>query len=243
MGDQSTAMGDGTTASGDMSTAMGHLTTANGEYCTAMGYGINATESQSLSVSGNAYAKSFLKHADSRLAVAVRPANTSEMLTQLRNLEVVEHSRSANYCSHFNVSAEQCAAERTIGLIAQQVAAVVPEAVRSGGSMRLMAQTASKDTNGNRAGTHKELEHISAVQSIDLHVLLAKVVGAVQAQSNASERQLNRLSAQNDRLTAQNEKQSKQITALSTQNQLLAEQVAWLMNNTQALLDVQHRVR
>ena len=35
--------------------------------------------------------------------------------------QVVEHSRSVNYCNHFNIGAEQCAAERTVGLIAQQV--------------------------------------------------------------------------------------------------------------------------
>ena len=38
--------------------------------------------------------------------------------------QVVEHSRSVNYCNHFNIGAEQCAAERTVGLIAQQACLV-----------------------------------------------------------------------------------------------------------------------
>ena len=172
----------------------------------------------------------------------------------------------------------------------------MPEAVSSGGSLRLMAQNASQDNDTGEGGdTHKELEHITAVQSIDLHVLLAKVVGAVQAHSSDSDRQLKQLLRQNEKLTAQNEKQNEQIekltaqnekqnnqiekqhkqsdrqlkeiktliaqaetqnkqmekqhkhiekqheqmTALSRQNQLLAQQVAWLMNNTQSLLKAQ----
>jgi len=51
------------------------------------------------------------------------------MLQVVRSLEVVEHGRTANLCAHLKRNATECTAERTIGLIAQQVAAVEPRAV------------------------------------------------------------------------------------------------------------------
>ena len=108
---------------------MGMKTTASGDWSTAMGKNIEAKEDNSLAVSGNVYAADFRQQADARLAGAVSHADSSRML---QALQVVEHGRSHNCCTHLNRTSAQCAAERTVGLIAQQVAMVEPRAVSSG---------------------------------------------------------------------------------------------------------------
>jgi len=250
-GECSIAMGSGTTASGLSATAIGQTiasgkdsfalgygTTAKGDYSMAMGQFTTAEESQSLVVSGNVKAKNIHIRADARLADDIRPANATELLRIVRSLQVVEHSRSANYCTHLNLTAEDCAADRTIGFIAQQVAIAAPLAVSSGSSLRLMAPT-PKGNITMAAEELVELERVDNAQSIDVHVMLSQLVGAVQAQSDENmmlvqqnEKQHEQNKKQNDQITALNE----QMMALKKQNELLAEQLRALMNQTQALL-------
>ena len=63
-------------------------------------------------LSGNAYAKAFKQQADARLAAAVAPASRSRMLKAVRELEVVEHGRSQNYCAHLRRNARHATHSR-----------------------------------------------------------------------------------------------------------------------------------
>merc|ERR1712166_1230219 len=172
LGDFSTAMGHTTNASGVFSTAIGSVTTAVGDFSTSMGHSITANEKESLAVSGNVHAKNVQICADNRIAAQIHPVDTTAMLDAVRQLQVVEHGHSANYCTHLGLSEQDCAAERRIGFIAQQVGTAAPHTVRSGTSLRLMKQ------NGKEAPV--DLERVDDVQSIDVHAMLAHLVGAVQ---------------------------------------------------------------
>merc|ERR1712166_191291 len=172
IGDLSTAMGHTTNASGVSSTAIGSVTTAVGDFSTSMGHSIAANEKESLAVSGNVHAKNVQICADNRIAAHIRPVDTTAMLDAVRQLQVVEHGHSANYCTHSGLSEQDCAAERRIGFIAQQVGTAAPHTVRSGTSLRVVKQ------NGKEAPV--ELERVDDVQSIDVHAMLAHLVGAVQ---------------------------------------------------------------
>merc|ERR1719345_319090 len=110
-GDFSTAMGHATNASGVFSTAIGSVTTAVGDFSTAMGHSITANEKESLAVSGNVHAKNVQIRADNRIAAHIRPVDTTSMLDAVRQLQVVEHGHSANYCTHLGLSEQDCAAE------------------------------------------------------------------------------------------------------------------------------------
>merc|ERR1712166_1012934 len=170
----STAMGSETNASGVFSTAIGSVTTAVGDFSTSMGHSITANEKESLAVSGNVHAKNVQICADNRIAAQIHPVDTTAMLDAVRQLQVVEHGHSANYCTHLGLSEQDCAAERRIGFIAQQVGTAAPHTVRSGTSLRLM----KPKQNGKEAPV--ELERVDDVQSIDVHAMLAHLVGAVQ---------------------------------------------------------------
>ena len=163
-------------------------------------------------LSGNAYAKAFKQQADARLAAAVAPASRSRMLKAVRELEVVEHGRSQNYCAHLRRNASQCAEERTVGLLAQQVAKVEPRAVSAGMSLELVEPRASllPPAGVRKAGARKEknpvklLEKVKGVQSIDLHVIVAQLVGAVQAQAEQIDELQKTVKAQAELLAARN---------------------------------------
>ena len=157
-------------------------------------------------MNGKVYAADFVQAADGRLTSAISPANTSRMLQVVRSLEVVEHGLSRNYCTHLQRDAAQCVAERTIGLVAQQVATVEPRAVSAGTSLKLVTHDAKTLADAKPAAAHAAghaaghamgraagrsmptvLENVEDVQSIRMSVLVAQLVGAVQAQASQIE--------------------------------------------------------
>ena len=213
-----TALGFWTVASGQAATALGQSTSAHcggGYACTAAGWNINNTESQSLAVSGNVHAKNVkLFGSDARLAGAVADADTAQMLAAVKKLRVVERAPSDNYCRHLGRDPVACGKDRAVGLLAQQVAGVIPDAVGSGASLTLVdavnytVMEAAADPRNHTP--LPVLEEVEAVLGLDVHALLAQQVGAIQA------------------LTARLEAKDAQIAAIVKQNESLAKRVAVL---------------
>jgi hypothetical protein len=218
-GDGSTAMGGSSTASGDGSVAMGFKTTASGVASVAMGVSIKAAADEALVNSGTISGKTLAFQADHRLISDARPADPDTMLLNVQSLQVVTHVPSANVCRHHNRTVAECTgpAGRTIGLLAQQVATVVPWAVTSVSSLTLT--TGRQEAHGagqvaaggggrpdSAADADEVVEHVEAVQSLDVHVLVAQLIGAVQS-----------LSKQNQEQAALNQKQVAQIKELQIQ--------------------------
>ena len=249
----STAMGLSTTASDCASTAMGCQTTASGAKSTAMGLSIEAKAEEALVNSGTINGKSLTFFADERLVAGVQAVDTAAMLRNVRSLKVVSHTPSVNYCRHQNRAAEYCAGDRTVGLLAQHVGAVVQGAVASVSSLKLTDgnHTHHEPEHGRQAevSTAKPsasptrslapppaatvLEHVESVQSLDVHVLVAQLVGAVQAQSTQMEAQTKQIEAQSKQNEAQSkqiEVQSKQIEAQSKQIEALNVKMATITN-------------
>ena len=142
----SVAMGDNTHATGGMSAAFGSGTVAacGGDYpagigCVSMGHGITNNETQSLAVSGNVTASGFRYFgADARLSKNVKAADPATLLANIEKLDVVTRAPSDHYCKHQGRAPAECAGDRAVGLLAQQVGAVIPEAVGSGASLALV---------------------------------------------------------------------------------------------------------
>ena len=88
--------------------------------------------------------------ADSRLARNATDADPATLLKNVEKLRVVERAPSAAYCKHQRRDPAACARDRTVALLAQQVAAVVPGAVGSGASLTLM-DSAKADRAAARA--------------------------------------------------------------------------------------------
>lgn len=179
-------------ATGAGAVAMGVGTAATATASAAMGQGITANETESLALSGTAYAKDFRFITDARLVKNVRHADPATMLRALGRLSVVTHEPSDHYCAHQGRAPEHCARDRVAGLLAHEVAAAIPGAVRVGTSLTLSDRT---------GGT---LEHVPDVRSLDVRALLAQLVGSVQA------------------LRAQNEAQAGEIAELKKTVALLS---------------------
>ena len=172
-------------------TALGQNTVANcnkgapvgeGGACTATGYAVNNTEGEALVNSGNIHAKNIkLFGSDARLSTNATDVDPAALLQNVERLRVVERAPSANYCLHQRRDPAACARDRTVALLAQQVGAVVPGAVGSGASLTLM-DSAKADRTADRARA-PVLEEVEALQGLDVHALLAQLVGAVQALS------------------------------------------------------------
>ena len=62
--------------------------------------GITANETESLALSGIAYAKNFYFNGDPRLVEDVHDVEPSQMLRNTEKLRVVSHAPSRNYCRH-----------------------------------------------------------------------------------------------------------------------------------------------
>ena len=132
-------------------------------------------------ISGNAYAKNyFFNSGDARLLANVTDADTAKMLDDVNRLRVVEHAVSENLCKHQGRAPADCARDRAVGLIAQQVAGVLPRAVASGTALSLV--DAARAGGPGRARP-PVLEHVPDVASLDVRALLAQQVGAIQALS------------------------------------------------------------
>ena len=155
-----------------------------------MGNGITNNKTEALANSGDIYAKNyFFNNGDARLVANVTDIDTSQMLANVNRLRVVEHAPSKNYCRHQNRDAGECAMDRTVGLLAQEVSEVIPAAVGSGTSLTLRDATKLYDINKEKEGGRNStlalpvLEEIKDVQALDARVLLAELVGAMQALS------------------------------------------------------------
>ena len=110
------------------------------------------------------------------------------------------------------ISSAQCTDERTVGLIAQQVATVEPRAVKSGTSLKLVeprnlptslveSGTVTPKDKPRVAGTarYKQprlLEAVDNVQAIDMSVIVAQLVGAAQEQARQIEKQARQMEKQ-----------------------------------------------
>ncbi|GMH98267.1 hypothetical protein TrVE_jg6129 [Triparma verrucosa] len=167
-----TAMGFHTTASGSFSTAMGYGCTASALYSTAMGASVEATESESLAVSGNVHSKNAFLHADERLVTGVTDVDTDGSLEAILGLRVVSSRPSEAHCKHMNKTETECENNaRSVGLLGQQVQETMPEAVSSGTSMKLVGSD----------------ESIDNVVGLNVHAMLANLVGGMQAQAREIE--------------------------------------------------------
>lgn len=199
-GSITTALGSNTTATGDFGTAMGYSTIANcgatepseWQACVAMGFNINNTESEALGVSGNVHARNVkLFGADARLAQNVTDASTKALLENVEQIRVVHRRLSKNYCRHQGQTETQCQNQSLtsagVGLLAQQVETVIPDAVSSGVSLTL----------AERSGSYKNggiiLESLENMKGLDVHALLAHLIGAVQALSQQNKELVHRV--------------------------------------------------
>ena len=202
-----TAMGFHTLASGSFSTAMGYATTASQLYTTAMGASVEAKQQEALVVSGNIHAKNVHVAADRRLLANIQPEEPKTLLSSVLKLNVVSSSPSQNYCRHLNRTADQCAQQRTVGLIADEVMNVVPSAVNQDAVHQNLG-TGARDFPSQAAPI--VVEHVANVQGLSLHSLLAHLVGGMQAQS----KQIQALQEENKALAAQVKKMTNAVTAL-----------------------------
>ena len=235
-GPKSVAMGYGTNASGYGSVAMGDSTTASGEFSLAMGRLIEASADNSLVNSGEIHGKYLAFVADQRLVTDIQPVNSATLLEAVTSLKVVTHTPSPSLCAHQNLTAAECAGSRTVGLLAQQVAPVLPGAVRSVSSLTLATPEAPPRRRDALYRSREEeakparevLEHVKDVQALDVHTLLAHLIGAVQAQSDQIENlkqenkkqseQIGKQSEENKKQSGENKEQSGQIAAYGKSN-------------------------
>jgi len=174
-------------ATGPGAIAVGIGTKATATASAAFGKGITANETESLALSGIAYAKNFYFNGDPRLVEDVQDVEPSQMLRNTEKLRVVSHAPSRNYCRHQGRAAADCARDRSVGLLADKAPS---DAVREGTSLTL-----GDPTRGGRM-----LEHVAGVQSLDVRALLAQLVGSVQelsAQLHSKDAQIAVLAKQN----------------------------------------------
>ena len=149
-------------ATGPGAIAVGIGTKATATASAAFGKGITANETESLALSGIAYAKNFYFNGDPRLVEDVQDVEPSQMLRNTEKLRVVSHAPSRNYCRHQGRAAADCARDRSVGLLADKAP---PDAVHEGTSLTL-----GDPTRGGRV-----LEHVVGVQSLDVRALLAQL--------------------------------------------------------------------
>ena len=208
-----------------------------------MGYRTQASEDEALVNSGSIHGKNLGFVADQRLTADARPADPTALLGTVNELKVFTHAPSANYCAHRNWSRADCAGARTTGLLAQQVATVLPAAVSTPSTLTLTKLVSRKPRTsanatarvrgggspaaqrGGAGDSRAEVtERIQGVQSLDVHVLIAQLVGAVQAQSQQIAEQSKQNEEQSQQIAEQSRhamQQDKQIEEQSTQ---IAEQ-------------------
>ena len=159
-----------------------------------MGYSLSTDEAAALANSGNIYAKNFIfNRADARLSKNVKAADPAALLANVNKLRVVARAPSRNYCRHQGRDPIACAREdASVGLLAQQVAGVIPGAVGSGASLTLVdTAKVAKDPRAHAP----VLEEVKAVQGLDVHALLAQLIGSVQALTEQNRALTRRLAA------------------------------------------------
>ena len=178
MGRSSFAVGFSTQATGDVSTSLGNFTIAVGNASVAMGAGITAHEDESLAVSGDVYARNFLFHADERLMHDVStPTAQSSDVPKDGMLGDVGALRVVEYAESDGTTVSSLP-PRTLGLIAKEEDARVRSGVTVGGT-------------------------IGRVKSLDLRVVVAQLVGAVQELTAQNKAQAAEMKAQAATIAAQ----------------------------------------
>ena len=75
------------------------------------------------------------------------------------------------------------ARDRAVGLIAQQVGEVIPEAVGSGASLTLVDKTKIDITEEDPHKRAPVVGEVDGMLGLDVHALLAQQIGAIQALS------------------------------------------------------------
>ena len=125
----STAMGFYTQASEIYSTAMGFYTEASGRYSTAMGNGSHATGIGELYNSGNVKGLSFVSTSDKRVKQNISPFTGA--LSKVRLLSPKTYFYNTVEFPRFEAEKNK----PQIGFIAQEVEAILPEAVTTGGDI------------------------------------------------------------------------------------------------------------
>ena len=172
-----------TTMGWDTTTKCGHNATVNG-YCVAMGTGVTNTENEALVNSGNIHAKNVqLFGADARLSTNVTDADPAALLANIEKIKVVTREPSDVYCKHQGRDPASCAADRAVGLLAQQVGEVIPEAVGSGASLTLVDKTKIDVTEEDPRKRAPVVGEVDDMLGLDVHALLAQQIGAIQALS------------------------------------------------------------
>ena len=151
----------------------------------AFGKGITANKTESLALSGTAYAKDPRFINDVRLVQDEKTIDPATMLRDTKKLQVVSHA-PYNLCRHQGRDPADCARDRSVGL-----RSLPAGAVSSGTALTLAVR-------GGRV-----IEQVDDVQSLDVRALLAQLVGSVQelsAQLHSKDAQIAVLAKQNQEL-------------------------------------------
>ena len=165
---------------------MGIGTCAVASASAAFGKGVTANKTESLALSGTAYAKDPRFINDVRLVQDEKTIDPATMLRDTKKLQVVSHAPSDNLCRHQGRDPADCARDRSVGL-----RSLPAGAVSSGTALTL----------ADRGG--RVIEQVDDVQSLDVRALLAQLVGSVQelsAQLHSKDAQIAVLATQNQEL-------------------------------------------
>ena len=149
----------------------------------AFGKVVTANKTESLALSGTAYAKDPRFINDVRLVQDEKTIDPATMLRDTKKLQVVSHAPSDNLCRHQGRDPADCARDRSVGL-----RSLPAGAVSSGTALTLAVR-------GGRV-----IEQVDDVQSLDVRALLARLVGSVQAlsaQLHSKDAQITVLAKQN----------------------------------------------
>ena len=95
---------------------MGIGTRAVASASAAFGKGVTANKTESLALSGTAYAKDFRFINDARLVQDEKTIDPATMLRDTKKLQVVSHAPSDNLCRHQGHDPADCARDRSVGL-------------------------------------------------------------------------------------------------------------------------------
>ena len=167
---------------------MGYGTTASALYSTAVGAEVEATESESLVVSGNVIAKNVHFVADPRLIdqSSVQHTKLDTLLdTVTTGLQVVTTSASSHLCRHQNKTSFECAEDRQLHVqVAGHDDGDGNDYAKEDDAHDLLTSRLHNRNLGNGdpfspRTIHSRLEN---VESISAQAIIAALVGSVQMQ-------------------------------------------------------------
>ena len=168
---------------------MGYGTTASALYSTAVGAEVEATESESLVVSGNVIAKNVHFVADPRLVdqSSVQQAKLDTLLdTVTTRLRVVTTSASSHLCRHQNKTSSECAADRQLHVqfSGHEGSDGNDNAQEDEHTRRLLTSRLHNRNLGDGDPFSPRMIHsrLENVESISAQAIIAALVGSVQMQ-------------------------------------------------------------